>query len=45
MIDGDDCGAIGENNENLPQTRSVHHRSLKAWSGIETGLPQWEAGD
>jgi hypothetical protein len=31
--------------ENLPQRRSVHHKSHMTSSGIEPSPPGWEAGD
>jgi hypothetical protein len=31
--------------ENLPQCYFVYHKSQTVWPGIETGPPQWEAGN
>jgi hypothetical protein len=49
-----DCGEIGGMKigrgtevlgENLPQRQFVHHKSHMTRSGIEPGLPRWDASD
>jgi hypothetical protein len=31
--------------KNLSQYHYVHHKSHMDWPGIQSALPQWEAGD